>query len=135
MGLSRSEEETRALGAALAPRTDPGEVVVLEGELGAGKTEFVRGLVAGLGGNGEEVVSPTYLGCLPYETAEGLVLHLDLYRDDDTSRLAALLAEAAEQEPRLVAVEWAGARPDGAWLVHLADGPGARERLVEVEAP
>lgn len=135
MELTSGPGETEALAAALAPGLPHGAVICLEGPLGAGKTTFVRGLVAGCGGDPAEVASPTYLGCLPYETPEGTVLHLDLYRGSDPAVLAARLEEAAQEEPRLVAVEWAGAAVPGAWSVTLSDGREEDEREIEVEGP
>ncbi|MGZ6988638.1 MAG: tRNA (adenosine(37)-N6)-threonylcarbamoyltransferase complex ATPase subunit type 1 TsaE, partial [Thermoanaerobaculia bacterium] len=58
--ISASEEDTRRLGADLARRLSPGDVVLLEGELGAGKTAFVKGLAAGLGLDPDDVSSPSF---------------------------------------------------------------------------
>jgi tRNA threonylcarbamoyladenosine biosynthesis protein TsaE len=79
MVQSASERDTEAAGLALAASLDRGSVVLLHGDLGAGKTAFVRGLAAGFGADPDEVSSPTftlvqeYAGQLP-------VYHVDLYR-------------------------------------------------------
>ena len=96
----RSASAWRALGA--------GDVVYLEGELGAGKTTFARGLARGLGARARDVASPTFALVNEYVGASGAVVlrHLDLYRLDDSAReLAALgLPESVAGAP--VCVEW-----------------------------
>jgi tRNA threonylcarbamoyladenosine biosynthesis protein TsaE len=58
--LTRSEQETIAIGERLGRTLQPGSVVLLFGDLGAGKTAFVRGLASGIGANPEDVSSPTF---------------------------------------------------------------------------
>ena len=77
--VSRSVAETQRLAAALASLLAPGDVVCLYGELGAGKTYFTKGLVAGLGGDGDEVTSPTFVLMQTY-AARTPVYHFDAYR-------------------------------------------------------
>jgi tRNA threonylcarbamoyladenosine biosynthesis protein TsaE len=103
---SSSEEETAALGAALARTLPEGAVVYVEGELGAGKTAFVRGAVRALGVH-EPVTSPTFTVAHLYEGDEGQVAHLDLYRngtigDEDIADL-----EPYFDDVRATFVEWA----------------------------
>src|SRR3954468_24105264 len=74
-----SPEETEALAAELAARLVQGDVVTVSGELGSGKTTFVRGACSALGVR-ERVTSPTYTIGHRYHTAHGEVSHLDLYR-------------------------------------------------------
>ena len=74
-----SPEETERAGAELAARLQPGDVVLVSGELGAGKTTFVRGAVRALGVT-EPVTSPTFVVGHLYDAARGEVAHLDLYR-------------------------------------------------------
>jgi tRNA threonylcarbamoyladenosine biosynthesis protein TsaE len=78
-GVSRSIAETWSLAAALAALLRPGDVVCLYGELGAGKTYFTKGLVAGLGGAEREVTSPTFVLLQAY-AARLPVCHFDAYR-------------------------------------------------------
>lgn len=78
--ISRSEAETESLGADIAASLPRGSVVLLRGNLGAGKTVFARGFARGLG-IGEAVSSPTYTIVQEYELAGGgRLYHLDLYR-------------------------------------------------------
>ena len=79
--LSHSEQETEALGASLAQRLGPGDVVAYRGDLGAGKTAFTRGLARGLGCTGR-VTSPTFTIVNEYEGQLPL-FHFDLYRLGD----------------------------------------------------
>ena len=89
---STSPAATEALGAELAARLRPGDVVLLYGEMGAGKTTFVRGAVRALGHDGP-VTSPTYTIARRYESGPVPVAHLDLHRlssldDEDPAFLA-----------------------------------------------
>ncbi len=100
------EAATEALGAALAARTPLGGTWLLKGELGAGKTTFARGFVSGLGGNHEQVTSPTYAVLHRYETPKGGVFHLDLYRLGPDGAWGLGLEDSMAPTDRLV-VEWA----------------------------
>ena len=75
-----SEKDTMALGADLAPHLRRGDVVALHGNLGAGKTTLVRGLIQALLGGAEDVPSPTYTLVQPYDGLPGPIWHFDLYR-------------------------------------------------------
>ncbi|HVL96399.1 MAG TPA: tRNA (adenosine(37)-N6)-threonylcarbamoyltransferase complex ATPase subunit type 1 TsaE [Solirubrobacteraceae bacterium] len=77
--LTASAEETERAGAELAAALRPGDIVLVSGELGAGKTTFVRGALRALGVT-EEVTSPTFVVGQLYAGAAGPVAHLDLYR-------------------------------------------------------
>lgn len=76
---TQSAEQTEAAAAALAPALEAGDLLLLHGGLGAGKTAFVRGLVRGLGGDENEVSSPTFALMNRYE-GRIPVFHFDLYR-------------------------------------------------------
>ncbi|MEO8602298.1 MAG: tRNA (adenosine(37)-N6)-threonylcarbamoyltransferase complex ATPase subunit type 1 TsaE [bacterium] len=78
--LSRSEDETRAVAEALAPLLRGGECLALSGELGAGKTAFVRGLAEGLGIAAEDVRSPSFPILIPHEGGRLPLYHIDLFR-------------------------------------------------------
>ena len=83
-----SAAETLALGRRLASTLEPGDVLALRGDLGAGKTQLAKGIAAGLGIDPEDVTSPTFT--LVQEHGDGALLHLDLYRiesDDEAARL------------------------------------------------
>jgi len=77
---------TEAFGRSLAACQQPGLLVFLHGDLGAGKTTLVRGYLRGLGHQGP-VKSPTYALIEPYETGQGRLYHLDLYRLSDPEEL------------------------------------------------
>jgi tRNA threonylcarbamoyladenosine biosynthesis protein TsaE len=107
------EAATEKLGAKLAQQTPPGGVWLLSGELGAGKTAWTRGFVTGLGGNPNQVSSPTYAVLHCYDTPAGSVFHLDLYRLGPSGIWNLGLEERITQADRLV-VEWAGNH--GPWV-------------------
>ena len=77
---THSEEETIAAGRDLAARVQPGDIVLLTGDLGAGKTAFVRGLAEGLGIDPAEVTSPTFTLIQEYSGGRLVLYHVDLYR-------------------------------------------------------
>lgn len=103
---------TEALGEALARVTPAGGTWLLRGELGAGKTTWTRGFLRGLGGDPDEVASPTYAVLHRYDHPGGRVFHLDLYRPGPGGAWSLGLEETLEVADRLV-VEWAGT--DGPW--------------------
>jgi tRNA threonylcarbamoyladenosine biosynthesis protein TsaE len=103
-------DETVAAGRDLAARLPPGSTVALSGELGAGKTHFVRGLVSGWGGE-EDATSPTFTLVHEYTTPRGPVFHLDLYRAESTEELWASAHDELENPDGLVVVEWADRFP------------------------
>ena len=104
-----SEEETSAAGERLAASLHPGDVVLLYGDLGAGKTAFVRGLARGLGAPAEDVSSPTFTIVQEYHGRTTLY-HVDLYRLDDPREIDDLgLDEIAEDG--VLALEWAEKLP------------------------
>ena len=134
VAISESEQATIDLGASLARSLEPGAVVLLEGELGAGKTAFVRGLAIGLGAPEDEVSSPTftlvqeYRGRMPF-------LHADLYRVSGAEADELGLDELGRDG--VVAIEWAAKlprRPAGAVEVLIEDLSGDRRRIT-IERP
>ena len=98
------EAATLALGAQLAQVVGPG-IIRLQGELGAGKTCLVRGLLRGLGYHGR-VKSPTYTLIEPYATARMPVSHWDLYRLGSAAELDALGLREHDRAHELLLVEW-----------------------------
>lgn len=112
---TRDTEQTVALGTAIGRCCAPGDVIALEGELGAGKTQFVRGLAEGLGLDPRQVSSPTFVMVQEYEPVEPdsdrpTLVHLDAYRLKSDDDLASIGWHGAGEELRagaVVAVEWA----------------------------
>jgi tRNA threonylcarbamoyladenosine biosynthesis protein TsaE len=104
--LTRSEAETEALAAELAAAFRGGEVVLLSGELGAGKTVFVRGLARGVGADPEEVASPTFVLLTRYPGRLTLH-HADLYRLAGGGDDLELGLEELPGPRAVLAIEWA----------------------------
>lgn len=101
-----SLEATLDLGAAIGKRLKGGEVLELSGDVGTGKTTFVKGLARGLGID-EVVQSPTFTISRVYETPKNLVLcHYDFYRLTDPGIMRDELAESIGQPSSVVAIEW-----------------------------
>ncbi len=105
---TRSVGGTLAIAATVAEILAAPRVVVLRGELGAGKTTLVKGWLEALkAATPEEVTSPTFTLVHEYQAAKGKVYHLDLYRLETEQELAALgLDEMADEPGALVLVEW-----------------------------
>jgi tRNA threonylcarbamoyladenosine biosynthesis protein TsaE len=102
---TRTADATRAAGAALAPFLRPRDVVVLTGELGAGKTTFVQGVAAGLGAT-EHVASPTFTLVREYVSGRVPLAHVDLYRLDREQDVIDLALDELEDGERVLLVEW-----------------------------
>lgn len=110
--ILKSEEETAALGAALARVARPGDVITLSGPLGVGKTALARGFLGALGHEGE-VPSPSFAIVQPYEDANPPVWHVDLYRIESPTEIEELGLDAAADAVLLV--EWPERAGQGAW--------------------
>jgi len=105
--VTHSVAETEAAAARLAATFRGGEVVALHGELGAGKTQFARGIVKGLGGDPHTVSSPTFVLLNVYDTGRLRVFHLDAYRVHGAEDFDAIgFAELLEQRDGVIVVEW-----------------------------
>jgi tRNA threonylcarbamoyladenosine biosynthesis protein TsaE len=143
---SGSAAETEALGERLAVDLAEGDIVLLQAELAAGKTTFVRGMVRGLGGVSEDVSSPTFVLIQSYDCTRGgirVVHHVDLYRvDEPISGLREIgLEEMLSDASAVIAVEWpketiAAWIPAGTrvWRVRITVGPD-ETRLIEIMPP
>lgn len=107
--VTESPDATVALGETLAGALPPGAVLLLDGDLGGGKTTFVGGLARGLGA-AREARSPTFTLVREY----GPLIHVDLYRLD-AAESAALGWEDYLDDERIVAVEWSSHLPSGFW--------------------
>jgi tRNA threonylcarbamoyladenosine biosynthesis protein TsaE len=104
---SHSVADTERIAGELARTLRGGEVVALHGELGAGKTQFTRGVVRALGGNARGVSSPTFVLLNVYDTPRLKVFHLDAYRVHGGEDFEAIgFDELLEQTGAVVIVEW-----------------------------
>ncbi len=100
-----SSDATCALAASLAPRLRPGDVLLLDGGIGAGKTHFARCLIQTLQEEPEDVPSPTFTLVQVYDVPTGELWHTDLYRLSDPDQVVELgLTEAFEEA--ICLVEW-----------------------------
>jgi tRNA threonylcarbamoyladenosine biosynthesis protein TsaE len=108
---SHSASETETWAAKLATKLPPDSVVALHGDLGAGKTTFVRGLARAWGID-EAVTSPTFNLYTIYRGEERQLIHLDAYRLESGADLDALMIEDFLQSPWCFAVEWPECIPD-----------------------
>jgi tRNA threonylcarbamoyladenosine biosynthesis protein TsaE len=130
---TRSEAETVAAGRDLARDLSAGSVVLLSGDLGAGKTAFVRGLAEGLGVDPAEVSSPTFTLVQEYRGGRLPLVHADLYRLNDPREIDDLGLEELGAEA-VLAIEWADRLPrpvPGAVDVRIAHG-GGNARTIEI---
>jgi tRNA threonylcarbamoyladenosine biosynthesis protein TsaE len=144
--VTHSEEETAAIGARLARELRPGSVIHLFGDLGAGKTAFVRGLAAGLGLDPDEVGSPTFTLIQEYRASADAsavvsggppltLFHVDLYRLGGAEvidlDLDAMTADG------IMAIEWADRlpAPDPRAIVVRIEDAGGDDRRVRVLRP
>ncbi|HEX8309540.1 MAG TPA: tRNA (adenosine(37)-N6)-threonylcarbamoyltransferase complex ATPase subunit type 1 TsaE [Allosphingosinicella sp.] len=130
-------QETEAFGRLLASGLRSGDVVALFGDLGAGKTTLARGILAGLGHEGE-VASPTFPIVIPYEALPIPAWHVDLYRLDDPSEIGELALDEALEEGILL-VEWPERMGLALWphslrLTLRPKGEDARALTAEVPA-
>jgi tRNA threonylcarbamoyladenosine biosynthesis protein TsaE len=132
---TRSESETAAVGRELASALSEGAVVLLCGDLGAGKTAFVRGLAEGLGLDPADVSSPTFTLVQEYRGGRVPLLHADLYRLDDPREIDDLGLDELGGGA-VVAIEWADKlpHPPGGAIVVRIEHAGETERVVTVES-
>jgi len=103
--VTASEAETQAVASKLAATLKPGDVLLLSGDLGAGKTTFVKGLAAGLGIDPDEVSSPTFTLLHEYRGGRLTLYHADLYRLDKTATDDLGLEETGVRDG-VLAIEW-----------------------------
>ena len=134
--ITNGPEETEALGARLARALGPGAVVAFTGDLGAGKTAFVRGLARGLGYKGR-VTSPTFTIVNEYEGGRLPLFHFDLYRLGSADELFDIGWEDYLARGGVCAVEWSERMEEllepGTIRVDLRRGEDEDRRVITVE--
>ena len=130
---SNSEQETRSIASALGRDLAMGTVLLLSGDLGAGKTAFVRGLAEGLGIDPDEVTSPTFTIVHEYRGGRLPLVHVDLYRLDRAD-LDEIGLDQDLAATGIVAVEWSerlSRRIPEATIVNITDR-GGDSRDIEI---
>lgn len=131
-----SESETSRAGETLGRGLVAGDVVLLYGDLGAGKTAFVRGMARGVGANPDEVSSPTFTLVQEYTGSSATLYHVDLYRLEP-AEIDDLGLEDLVAGDGIVAIEWAErwkGRPDDAIDVRIEDA-GEDQRRITIARP
>jgi tRNA threonylcarbamoyladenosine biosynthesis protein TsaE len=129
--FSLSEDETFALGQRIGRGLKGGELLLLEGELGLGKTVLVKGIADGLGIDADEVTSPSYTLVHEYEGGRFPLFHVDLYRLDAIEDIGSLGLEEIMAAGGVIVVEWGDKLPPylrkGATTIRFRDmGEGSR---------
>jgi len=134
---SESREQTFNFGHQLGVRLEGGEILLLSGPLGAGKTIFVKGICAALGIDEEDVTSPSFTLVNPHSGRLQLY-HLDLYRLDEGASAAHAvdLDDLLADEKAVIIIEWAERMgsyplPDNVWRVTIS-GDGDDPRLIVI---
>ena len=135
---SQSDNETFGVGEKLGRTLSGGEVLLLHGTLGAGKTVFVKGVAAGLSIDVDEVTSPSFTLVNRYDEGRLTLYHIDLYRLDEGASAAHAvdLDELLADERAVLAIEWAERMgryplPPTVWHV-LIDGDGDEPRHISI---
>lgn len=103
---THNEDETARLAAILARDCKGGEMILLQGPMGAGKSLFARGFIQALIGPETEVPSPTFTLVQTYDTAKGMIWHFDLYRLQDPEEIYEIGWEEAQTGRNIALVEW-----------------------------
>ena len=130
--ILRSPEETIAYGRDLAASLRSGDILALCGDLGAGKTHFVKGLAAGLGAKATDVTSPTFTLIHEYTGGWLPLYHFDFYRLEDERELLKIGFDDYLAERGVLAIEWADKFREALpahtrWLTFRHAEAGARE--------
>ena len=142
---TNSPEQTAQVGEAVGRCCAAGDIIALQGELGAGKTQFVRGMALGLGLNPQQVSSPTFVMAQEYEPADAeddrpILVHIDAYRIHSDEELASIGWHGHGEELRedaVVAIEWAKlikpALGDDLLWVEIEHAPQGRRILLSAQ--
>ena len=138
--VSRNASETFTLGEQLGVELNGGEILLLDGPLGAGKTMLVKGIASSMGLDEEEVTSPSFT-LVNSHRGRLLLYHIDLYRLDEgaTAAHAVDLDEILTDETAVVMIEWAERLgryplPESVWRISIA-GDGDEPRRISITRP
>lgn len=133
---TQNEEETFLAGVEIGRSLTGGELLLLSGPLGAGKTALVKGVAAALGIDPDEVTSPSFTLVNPYTEGRLPFYHIDLYRLDEGAGAAHAvdLDELLEEESAVIAIEWAERMgryplPSPVWRIRI-EGDGEEPRRI-----
>ena len=133
--LTKSESDTLAFAARLAPMLSAGDAVLLTGDLGAGKSVLARGIARGMGIAGP-MPSPTFTLMIPYEGAGGKLYHFDLYRLSDPDEYYAAGLDEFVGGDGVAVVEWPGMAdldPEPALRISLERAGEEETRKINIE--
>ena len=132
--VTATEADTAAVGRRLAPTLPPGTIVLLEGDLGAGKTAFVRGMAEGLGVDPSDVSSPTFTIVQEYRGPSVTLQHVDLYRLSPVE-VADLALEDLLDDRTVMAIEWPEhlPRPPGGAVVRVTLSHAPDSRILTID--
>ena len=135
---TQNEQETEALGQAIATRLVPPTTLLLVGELGSGKTVLAGGIFAGLGADPSLVRSPTFSLINEYPANCGTVFHIDLYRLDQPSDFASLPLEEILSQDTIAVVEWAeklSCSVANSFRIEIKAGEGSHRFWIDPQIP
>lgn len=135
--VTTNPDETFRIGEQIGAKLSGGEILLLDGRLGAGKTVFVKGLATALGVDPDEVTSPSFTLVNPY-FGQLTVFHIDLYRLDEGAPAAEAvdLEELLSNERAVIIIEWAHRLgdyrlPSNAWRIDI-NGDGDERRVIRI---
>ena len=128
---SRSVEDTAKLSTRIADTLEGGEVIVLDGDLGAGKTTFTKGLAEALGIK-DQVTSPTFTIMNVYEDGKFKLNHLDMYRIENEDELHELGVEDAMTEDTITVIEWNKLSLEGTKVIKINITTDKNKRIFTV---
>lgn len=135
--VTTNPDETFRIGEQIGAKLSGGEILLLDGPLGAGKTVFVKGLATALGVGPDEVTSPSFTLVNPY-FGQLPVFHIDLYRLDEGAPAAEAvdLEELLSNERAVIIIEWAHRLgnyrlPSNAWRIDI-NGDGDEPRVIRI---
>ena len=135
--VTTNPDETFRIGEQIGAQLSGGEILLLDGPLGAGKTVFVKGLATAIGVDPDEVTSPSFTLVNPYD-GRLPVFHIDLYRLDEGAPAAEAvdLEEMLSNEQAVIIIEWAHRLgnyrlPSNAWRIDI-NGDGEEARVIRI---